>query len=166
MGDSLNLQIETASKQLAECLRHQNKTLAVAESCTGGWVAKVLTDLAGSSDWFNGGIVSYTNAAKQTLLNVGEVDLITFGAVSEQVATQMAKGALSAFNASISVAITGVAGPSGGTVDKPVGMVCFAALTALKEAKVCTENFSGNREEIRQQAVLTAVKMLLQLLTK
>ena len=90
MNDYLTLQIETTARQLAECLRNQNKTLAVAESCTGGWVAKALTDLAGSSEWFNGGIVSYTNTAKQTLLNVDEVNLISFGAVSEQVATQMA----------------------------------------------------------------------------
>ncbi len=166
MSDSLNRQIETVAKQLAECLRDQNKTLAVAESCTGGWVAKALTDLAGSSEWFNGGIVSYTNVAKQTLLNVDEASLITFGAVSEQVAIQMAEGALNAFDSSISVAITGVAGPSGGTVDKPVGMVCFAAMMALKEPISRTKIFSGNREKVRQQAVLMAIQMLLQVLAE
>jgi len=166
MSDSLNLQIETAAKQLAECLRNQNKTLAVAESCTGGWVAKALTDLAGSSEWFSGGIVSYTNAAKQTLLNVDEASLITFGAVSEQVATQMAKGVLTAFDSSVSVAITGVAGPSGGTADKPVGMVCFATADAFKGPIACTKNFSGNREKVRKQAVLMAIQLLLEKLAE
>lgn len=160
MGDSLNQQIETLSLQLAERLLQQNGTLAVAESCTGGWLAKVLTDLSGSSQWFNGGVVSYTNKAKQQLLNVDETCVQQFGAVSEQVAEQMASGALNVLDASISVSITGVAGPTGGTEAKPVGMVCFAVASRSNGVNSCTKRFKGSRLEVRQQAVLMALQLL------
>ncbi len=160
MGDSLNQQIKLVSQQLAESLLQKNATLAVAESCTGGWLAKVLTDLSGSSQWFNGGVVSYTNKAKQQLLNVDGACLQKFGAVSEEVAEQMALGALNVFDTSRSVSITGVAGPTGGTEAKPVGLVCFAVASRTSGINSCTKRFKGSRLEVRQQAVSMALQLL------
>ncbi|PCI22970.1 MAG: damage-inducible protein CinA [Piscirickettsiaceae bacterium] len=160
MIESLTQQIERLTQQLAKGLLKQGGTLAVAESCSGGWLAKVLTDIAGSSGWFNGGIVSYTNMAKQRLLNVSEGTLNEYGAVSEAVAGQMAEGALCVFDADIAVAITGIAGPGGGTVEKPVGLVCFAVKQSGKSVCSNSKKFAGNREEVRQQAVLMAIQLL------
>ncbi|PCI67305.1 MAG: damage-inducible protein CinA [Piscirickettsiaceae bacterium] len=164
MDDSLSQQINVLSQQLAERLLQLNGTLAVAESCTGGWLAKVLTDLPGSSQWFNGGVVSYTNKAKRQVLKVDEMCLQQFGAVSEEVAKQMAVGALTVFDASVSVSITGVAGPAGGTEAKPVGMVCFAIASRSNGVESCTKRFKGGRLEVRQQAVLMALQKLTNML--
>ena len=164
MEDSFSQQINVASEQLASRLLQHNKMLAVAESCTGGWLAKELTDLPGSSRWFIGGVVSYTNRTKQQLLKVDGRCLQQFGAVSEEVAQQMAAGALTVFDSSISVSITGVAGPAGGTEAKPVGMVCFAVASGLNSVDSWTKIFKGRRLEIRQQAVLTALQLLINLL--
>jgi len=155
-------QIEQLATRLAAELSAHGKTLAVAESCTGGWLAKVLTDLPGSSAWFLGGVVSYSNAAKQRLLSVDDHCLETFGAVSEPVAKQMAAGAQAAFSSSFAVSTTGIAGPSGGSLDKPVGLVCFALKKPQGEPVSSHRVFEGDRERIRLQAVLVALQLLIE----
>jgi nicotinamide-nucleotide amidase len=122
--------------------------LATAESCTGGLIAAAITETAGASNWFERGFVTYSNRAKEDMLGVPEDVLEKFGAVSEQTAQAMAQGALRNSRAQIAVAITGVAGPGGGTDNKPVGMVCFAwALSHLSFLE--TKHFSGGREAVR-----------------
>lgn len=133
---------------------HQKKLCLVsAESCTGGWFAKQITDLPGSSTIFDRGFVTYSNNSKQEMLGVQRNTIDGFGAVSENVVKEMASGALTHSQADISVAISGVAGPDGGTKEKPVGMVCFGMMKRGEEPKTMTEIFSGNRDEVRNQAV-------------
>lgn len=153
-------QIEQLATRLAAQLSAQGETLAVAESCTGGWLAKVLTDLPGSSAWFLGGVVSYSNAAKQRLLSVDEHCLDAFGAVSEPVAKQMAEGAQAVFSSSFAVSTTGIAGPSGASADKPVGLVHFSVKKPKGEPVSHHQVFAGDREQIRLQAVLIALQLL------
>lgn len=157
-------------KQLAELLLENNKKMTVAESCTGGWVAKVLTDLAGSSAWFERGFVTYSNEAKQEMLGVSESTLINYGAVSQETVTEMAIGALKNSHADYSLSISGIAGPDGSSAEKPVGLVCFAwaRKTANSEDLISTSQklFSGDREAVREQAVVFALTELLNLLSK
>jgi nicotinamide-nucleotide amidase len=127
--------------------------IVTAESCTGGWVSQVITQISGSSQWFERGFVTYTNLAKQEMLGVNAHTLEQFGAVSEQTAKEMAEGALNHSHAQISLAITGVAGPSGGTVEKPVGLVCFAWAGTQVATRSEIQYFSGDRETVRRQAV-------------
>lgn len=145
-------------------LKARGLMLATAESCTGGWVAEAITAIAGSSDWFERGFVTYSNAAKCEMLGVSADTLAAQGAVSEQTAREMAAGALVHSRAQIAVAVTGVAGPGGGTAAKPVGMVCFA--WAAKEAKPAaqTRQFHGSRESVRRQSVIIALQGVLQLI--
>ena len=138
--------------------------LATAESCTGGWVAQALTAVAGSSAWFERGFVTYSNAAKEELLGVRAETLARHGAVSEETAREMALGALQRSHASVALAITGVAGPSGGTPDKPVGTVCFAWSGAGLAARAETRHFAGDREAVRRQSVEHSLERLLELL--
>ena len=145
-------------EQLAASLLQDKKRLTVAESCTGGWIAKVLTDLAGSSAWFERGFVTYSNEAKQEMLGVMASTLETQGAVSEKVVTEMALGALKNSHADISLSVSGIAGPDGGSDDKPVGLVWFAwccKFSADEDAVLMSEQkiFSGNRDAVREQAV-------------
>lgn len=153
-------------EQLAELLIKNNKQLTVAESCTGGWVAKVLTDLAGSSVWFERGFVTYSNQAKHEMLAVAESTLETHGAVSQETVVEMAQGALKNSYADYSLSISGIAGPTGGSVDKPVGLVWFAWIE--KDSKTLSEQkiFSGDREAVREQAVVHALTGLIKLLVK
>lgn len=146
---------------LAAELKMLGRRLTTAESCTGGWLAKVCTDLAGSSEWFDGGLVTYSNDFKQRFLGVSRVDLARFGAVSEEVAAAMARGARALGGGDVAVAITGVAGPTGGSPDKPVGTVCLA--WALDEEVVETEQhlFSGGRDAVRRASVICALEGLL-----
>jgi nicotinamide-nucleotide amidase len=154
------------SEQLAKLLLQQQKLLAVAESCTGGWLSKCLTDIAGSSHWFERGFVTYSNAAKQEMLGVQPKTLLRDGAVSEAVVREMAKGALDHSRADIAVAISGIAGPGGGIPGKPVGTVCFS--WALKDAyhQEDTRHFEGDREDVRRQSVACALQGLLDVLGK
>jgi nicotinamide-nucleotide amidase len=147
-------------------LRDRRLLLATAESCTGGWVAQAVTAIAGSSDWFERGFVSYSNAAKMELLGVQAETLGAHGAVSEQTAGEMAAGALARSRAQVAVAITGIAGPGGGSAEKPVGTVCFA--WALKGAPLAlgTRQFKGNRESVRRQSVIAALQGILELLER
>jgi nicotinamide-nucleotide amidase len=152
------------ASRLAERLVGQGRVLATAESCTGGWIAKVLTDLPGSSDGFGSGNVSYSNPAKQELLGVSAVTLVEHGAVSEQVVREMAEGALKQGNADVAVAVSGVAGPSGGSPDKPVGTVWFAWAELGDEgirSRAAHYCFEGDREAVRRQTVAVALEGLL-----
>jgi nicotinamide-nucleotide amidase len=151
-------------EELAGLLRRSGRSLATAESCTGGWVSKVLTDLAGSSDWFGYGLVTYSNQAKQRVLGVGSDTLERFGAVSEQVVEEMASGLLELSGADLGLAVSGIAGPAGGTADKPVGTVWFAwSVREGERIQVQTglQRFSGNRESVRRQAVIFGLQGLL-----
>ena len=136
--------------------------LACAESCTGGWIAQALTAVAGSSDWFDRGFVTYSNAAKQEMLDVAPETLERFGAVSEETARSMGKGALARSRAGIALAVTGIAGPTGGTPEKPVGMVCFAWARRNGATESKTLRFSGDREEVRRQSVIAALEGVLE----
>lgn len=154
-------EIDALALRLAELLMHQGQTLAVAESCTGGWLAKILTDLPGSSGWFLGGVVSYSNAAKSNVLKVPRELIEEHGAVSKQVANVMAIGSQRVFSASVAISITGVAGPSGGTKEKPVGLVCFAVKNNQKGVFSVAEVFSGDRNAVRLQAVKRAILLII-----
>lgn len=136
-------------------------TIATAESCTGGWAAQVITHTAGSSAWFDRGFITYSNAAKNDLLGVQEQTLATHGAVSEATAREMVLGALMHSAASHALAITGIAGPTGGSAAKPVGTVCFAWCRQGEVASAETRYFQGDREAIRRQAVIHALNGLL-----
>jgi len=138
--------------------------LACAESCTGGWIAEVVTSTAGSSGWFERGFVTYSNGAKRQMLGVSSETLATRGAVSEETAREMALGALAHSDARISLAVTGIAGPGGGSPGKPVGTVCFAWCRDQKSAISETRCFSGDREAVRRQAVIAALQGILSLL--
>jgi len=153
--------ISQTVKELAEhCLKHNIK-VACAESCTGGWVSHAIVSEAGSSDWFDWGIVSYSNEAKQSLLGVELESLETLGAVSKEVAQDMALGMLQPSKADITVAITGVAGPSGGTDEKPVGLVWFAFASRKGGTKTQSHIFEGDQTQRREQAVLVAPQGLI-----
>lgn len=151
------------SQQLGTLCIAKNSRIAVAESCTGGNVASSLTDIAGSSRWFQGGAVVYSNLAKINLLGVDESLIKQHGVVSENVASAMAQSALHQFQADLAVSITGIAGPSGGTADKPVGMVCFA-LADRKTIKTTTQYFHSGREHIRRCASAFAIEWMIQYL--
>jgi nicotinamide-nucleotide amidase len=153
------------SARVGQKLRAAGWRLATAESCTGGWVAKACTDVAGSSLWFECGFVTYSNAAKTRDLGVSERTLADHGAVSEATVREMAQGALRVSGADIAVAISGIAGPDGGTPGKPVGTVWFAvAARAADAVSVVAEVslFSGDREAIRRRSVERALGMVLE----
>lgn len=155
----------TLAKQLGECLRQHQWSCSVAESCTGGSLAAAITDCPGSSLWFDRGFVTYSNQAKQDLLGVSVQTLTQYGAVSEQTVREMAEGALEKSAAQVTIAISGVAGPDGGTANKPVGTVWIAwsFLPSQKTVARCFL-FQGNRATVRQQAVYEALAgMLLEL---
>ena len=154
--------LATLSQQLGQALIERGLMLATAESCTGGWVAEVVTDTAGSSGWFDRGFVTYSNQAKADMLGVRTDTLATFGAVSEEIAREMAAGAIANSNADWSISITGIAGPGGGSSVKPVGTVCFGWCRRGGTPGSETMLFEGERRGIRQQAVMHALEGLLQ----
>ena len=151
------------ARKLGAALKAKGLKLATAESCTGGWVAMALTAIPGSSEWFERGYVTYSNEAKREDLGVAEETLRRHGAVSEQVAREMAAGTLKRARAQVALAITGVAGPTGGTADKPVGLVCFAWAHGSKITSE-TRRFDGDRESVRRQSVLHALERATELL--
>jgi len=148
--------------RVGERLKQQGRMLATAESCTGGWVAQAVTSVSGSSDWFDRGFVTYSNDAKRDMLGVSAETLAARGAVSEETAREMAAGALGRSRASAALAITGVAGPTGGTPDKPVGMVCFAWALRGGMIESETRRFEGDREAVRRQSVQHSLQGLLE----
>lgn len=146
------------TNQIANILATKRWRLASCESCTGGWLAKSCTDISGSSSWFERGFITYSNQSKHDLVNVSLSTIEQFGAVSEQTAIEMAQGTLSHSNADISVAITGIAGPDGGTVEKPVGTVWFAWAIKNQGTQTQKYQFKGDREQVRVQAVIAALQ--------
>lgn len=154
--------LTTLATELGAALKARAYMLALAESCTGGMVAQTLTSLAGSSAWFDRGFVTYSNQSKIDMLGVLAQTLETFGAVSEEIATEMALGALKHSQAHIAGSITGIAGPEGGTIDKPIGTVCFAWAENNKPTTFTTKKFDGNREGIRQQATAFLMQQLIE----
>jgi nicotinamide-nucleotide amidase len=155
--------MDELAKELGQRLKAQDERLVTAESCTGGWVAQVVTSVAGSSDWFERGFVTYSNDSKQELLGVKQSTLKKHGAVSEQTAREMAQGARERSKGTVALAVTGVAGPGGGSPEKPVGMVCFAWVHK-KNLKSETRRFSGDRESVRRQSVIRALEGVLETL--
>ena len=151
------------AEQVGRALKTAGVALVTAESCTGGWVAQVITSVPGSSQWFERGFVTYSNAAKEEMLGVERATLERHGAVSEETAREMALGALRHSPGAVAVAITGVAGPSGGTPAKPVGLVCFAWATR-SETRIESRHFAGDRESVRRQSVVHALQGVLELL--
>ncbi|MCC5866181.1 MAG: nicotinamide-nucleotide amidohydrolase family protein [Wenzhouxiangella sp.] len=144
----------------AELKAHGHR-LVTAESCTGGWIAKLCTDLAGSSLWFERGMVSYSNEAKQELLGVPASMIKRFGAVSEEVVAAMARGALDHSHADFAVAVSGIAGPGGGSPDKPVGTVCFGWALPGEIVETEIHLLAGDREAVRRATVARALQGLL-----
>lgn len=149
-----------AAQSLGAALQQQGLQLATAESCTGGWVCKAITDIAGSSQWFQGGLVTYANSMKMALLGVTGMSLQQHGAVSEAVAREMLLGLMASLDADVGLAITGIAGPDGGTAEKPVGTVWFAWMRRGAPLETVCEQFPGGREAVRRQAVLFALQGL------
>jgi len=150
-------ELEALAMRLGRALLVRGWRVATAESCTGGWVAKAITDVAGSSQWFDSGVVSYSNAAKEQFLGVPRELLEAHGAVSEPVVRAMADGARARMDVALAVAVSGIAGPGGGTADKPVGTVWFAWSTPQgTSAERC--EFGGDREAIRRFSVTHALK--------
>lgn len=149
-------------ESISRLLINNNKVLGTAESCTGGWIAQALTSLAGSSVWFECGFVTYSNASKKRMLGVNEATLRDYGAVSEEVVIEMAEGVLQASDVSISVATSGIAGPGGGSDEKPVGTVWIAWAERDKASRAEKFLFNGDREAVRKQAVSAAIEGILQ----
>ncbi|MGJ4727862.1 CinA family protein [Luteimonas sp. SDU101] len=143
---------------VGERLRDAHHMLVTAESCTGGWIAKVMTDIAGSSDWFDCGMAAYSYEAKQALLGVSPQTLEVHGAVSRETAIEMVSGALVHSGASVAVAVTGIAGPGGGSADKPVGTVWIAWKRRGGYARALLFQFDGDRESVRRQTVAAALR--------
>ncbi len=157
-------EFEQLVQKLAARLKESNWSMATAESCTGGWIAKCCTDLAGSSGWFERGFVTYSNRAKQELLGVESSTLEREGAVSEATVIEMAEGARSRAGVQAALAVTGVAGPDGGTVEKPVGTVWFAWSLLGCQSRSEVMLFQGDRDAVRRQTVAHALRGLLDLL--
>jgi len=154
--------LRSLAEQLGERLLAGRKRIATAESCTGGWVAKCLTDVPGSSRWFERGYVTYSNLAKEQSVGVASEVIATFGAVSRPVVEQMAAGALHASGADLAVAITGIAGPDGGSADKPVGLVWLALASRFSPPIVQRNQFGGDREAIRRASVAAALALFIE----
>ena len=153
--------LQTLSESVGAQLLSRGEWLATAESCTGGWVAQSITAIAGSSAWFDRGFVTYSNAAKQEMLGVSEATLERHGAVSEATARAMAQGAIAHSRADWAIAITGIAGPGGGSPEKPVGTVCFAWAQRDGGCEAQTCGFAGDRAAVREQSVIHALRGLL-----
>jgi nicotinamide-nucleotide amidase len=150
--------LDALAVQVGARLKERGWLLATAESCTGGWVAQVVTSVSGSSEWFERGFVTYSNDAKRDMLGVRAATLERHGAVSEETAREMAAGALAASRAHVAVAITGVAGPTGGTPGKPVGMVCLAWAVRRGAVESTTRRFGGDREAVRRESVVLGLQ--------
>ena len=160
----MDAELVALSERIGDALREHSLTLAAAESCTGGWAAAVVTHTAGSSGWFERGFVTYSNEAKVDMLGVSPATLAAYGAVSQEIAIEMAVGALENSKAMISLAITGIAGPTGGSPGKPVGTVCFAWCRKGGTPVAESRHFEGDREAIRRKAVIHALEGVLNFL--
>ncbi len=157
----MDADLEALAQELGAALKRRGLMLATAESCTGGWVAATITAVAGSSAWFERGLVTYTNIAKHELLGVPSDALQRHGAVSEPVVRAMAEGALARSHADVTLAITGIAGPAGGTPDKPVGTVWLAWAGKGRATRAQRAHFPGDRAAVRRAAVQAALSGML-----
>lgn len=157
----MTMTIEQLAGRVGEQLKSRDWKIITAESCTGGGLAYALTSIAGSSGWFDRGVVTYSNTSKEELLGVTPLTLATFGSVSAQTAREMAEGALHRSQAQVSIALTGIAGPEGNTPDKPVGTVWIACTTIQAATQVTHHFFSGGRAMIREQSIRKALQILL-----
>ena len=158
-----DITLAALAREVAAQLQNTSRRLATAESCTGGWIAKLVTDIAGSSDWFDCGFVCYSNAAKTRDLGVPEKLIENHGAVSDAVVRAMAEGAIARTGANVSLAVSGIAGPGGATPGKPVGTVWFALAQKREDRLECQGHliqFDGDRDAVRRQAVEFALKLL------
>lgn len=155
------MDLAALAREVGRTLEQQGLVLTTAESCTGGWIAQSVTSIAGSSHWFDRGFVVYTNLSKHEMLGVSTETLARYGAVSEQTVLAMAEGALVRSQAQVALAVTGIAGPAGGTPEKPVGTVWIAWTGKNREAVVTRQQFSGDRLAIRREAVIEALQGLL-----
>ncbi len=155
----MNEEIYILAERLGRLLSAKSMQIAAAESCTGGGIAKAITEVPGSSGWFDRGFVTYSNLAKQQMLGVSEQTLSEFGAVSDVTIREMLIGALQHSSADCAIAVSGIAGPGGGTPDKPVGTVYFGWIQKPDIIETSQQLFSGNRYEIRTQAVVYALTM-------
>lgn len=153
------------ARAVGDNLRERELRIATAESCTGGLIAHAITEIAGCSEYFWGGIVAYSNAGKVSLLGVSEATLALHGAVSSQTALEMARGALRTFGAHVAIATTGIAGPGGGTPDKPVGLV-YMALIAPDDTVVQRHLFAGDRSAVKLQTAIAALQAVVNMTTK
>jgi nicotinamide-nucleotide amidase len=160
------LDVEILVEKVAGLLCHHKQTLSCAESCTGGLLAATCTALAGSSQWFEGGVVSYSNACKQKWLNVRAQTLEAFGAVSAQVVEEMAIGIQNACDTNHAISISGIAGPSGGSDDKPIGCVYFGFFMEKENVISIRKNFNGDRYNVQIQATKFALEYLYEYLIK
>ena len=158
------MDLDALAREVGRTLKQHGLMLATAESCTGGGAAQLVTSVAGSSGWFDRGFVTYTNVSKREMLGVKTATLSRFGAVSEQTAREMAGGAIVHSHAQVAFAITGIAGPSGGTPEKPVGTVCFAWAGKKRATKSVKHHFTGDREAVRRQSIAVALQELLEFL--
>ena len=165
MAAPSSVELSSLLQQIAGACHARGCRIATAESCTGGWIAKCLTDLPGSSHWFDLGIVSYSNEAKQHLLRVRPQTLESHGAVSEAVVCEMAQGVLAQSGAALALSVSGIAGPDGGSADKPVGTVWFAWCWRDQPPQAQRRQFAGSRDEVRRQSVQFALEGALQRLT-
>jgi nicotinamide-nucleotide amidase len=152
---------ERLAAEVGTALKSRGWRLALAESCTGGGLAEAVTAVAGSSEWFDRGWVTYSNAAKVELLGVSPATLESHGAVSEETAREMAAGALARSRSQVALAVTGIAGPGGGSPLKPVGTVCFAWAAPGQEPQATTRHFPGERRRVRRQSIAYALRQLL-----
>lgn len=155
-----DLELQRLSTTTGERLKAKGATVTCAESCTGGWIAKVFTDISGSSAWFERGFVTYSNEAKQELVGVSADSLAQYGAVSEAVVREMAQGAQLAARADYAVSVSGIAGPDGGSADKPVGTVWFGFAGPGGVVVAKHQQFQGDREAVRRQSVAFALQTL------
>jgi len=153
--------ITQAAQSVGHYLQKISAHIVTAESCTGGWLSQAITDIAGSSAWFDRGFITYSNRSKIEMLNVNDYTLATYGAVSAETAQEMTAGALLHSPADYAIAITGIAGPSGGSSDKPVGTVYFSIQKRNTPAFTIVEHFTGDRAAIRHQAVYKALQLIL-----
>ncbi len=154
------MNLSSLSRRTGKALKKRAQSLVTAESCTGGWVAQAVTSVAGSSDWFERGYVTYSNAAKRQALGVRATTLARHGAVSEQTARAMARGALIRSRGTIALSITGIAGPGGGLPGKPVGTVCFGWAQG-RRIRSETKRFKGGRASVRRRSVIHALRGVL-----
>lgn len=160
------MSMQNLAVEVGKVLQANGVSMATAESCTGGWIAKMMTDIAGSSAWFDCGFVTYSNNAKERMLGVKKASIDLDGAVSESVVREMAEGAIERSSAAIAVAVSGIAGPQGGTPQKPVGTVWLAWSIRGKQTHAQCCHFEGNRDAVRRQTAEKALKGVIEYLVQ